>query len=83
MNKDLIAKFIAENFNSCIDGGKFPSEIKQADIALIYKNKDKNDKSNYIPVSILSNYSKVYEKLIYGFQVNVDFEKDTACSTVS
>ena len=28
--------------------------------------KDKSDKSNYKPVSILSNYSKVYEKLIYN-----------------
>ena len=32
----------------------------------IHKNKDKSDKSNYRPVSILSNYSKAYEKLIYN-----------------
>ena len=55
LNQDLIANFIAENFNSCIDEGEFPSELK-----------DKSDKSNYRPVNILSNYSKVYEKLIYN-----------------
>ena len=66
LNKDLIAKFIAENFNSCIQAGEFPSELKHADIVPIHKKKDKCDKSNYRPVSILSNYSKVYEKLIYN-----------------
>ena len=66
MNKDLIAKFIVENFNSCIDEGEFPSELKHADIVPIHKKKDKSDISNYRPVSILSNYSKVYEKLIYN-----------------
>ena len=66
LNKDLIAKFIAENFNSCIDKGEFPSELKHVDIVQIHKKKDKHDISNYRPVSILSNYSKVYEKLIYN-----------------
>ena len=66
LNIDLIAKFIAENFNSCIDEGEFPSELKHADIVSIHQKKDKSDKSNYRPVSILSNYSKVYEKLIYN-----------------
>ena len=55
LNQDLIANFIAKNFNSCIDEGEFPSELK-----------DKSDKSNYRPVNILSNYSKVYEELIYN-----------------
>ena len=64
LNKDLIAKFIAENFNSCIQAG--PSELKHADIVPIHKKKDKKDKSNYRPVSILSNYSEIYEKLIYN-----------------
>ena len=64
--KITIAKFIAENFNSCIVEGEFPSELKHADIVPVHKKKDKNDKSNYRPVNILSNYSKVYEKLIYN-----------------
>ena len=64
LSKDLIAKFKAENFNSCIDEGEFPSELKHE--KTIHKKKDKSDKSNYRPLSILSNYSKVYEKLIYN-----------------
>ena len=66
LNKDLIAKFIAENFNSCINECEFPSQLKPADIVPIHENKDTNDKSNYSQVSILSSYCKTYEKLIYS-----------------
>ena len=58
LNKDLIAKFIAENFNSCI--------VEGINIVLIHKMKYKSDKSNYRAVSILSNCSKLYEKLMYN-----------------
>ena len=37
LNKDVIAKFTAENFNSCIDEGEFASELKHADIVPIHK----------------------------------------------
>ena len=66
LSKDLIAKFIAENFDSCIDEGEIPSELKHADIVPIHQKKDKSDKTNYRPVSMLSTYSKVYEKLTYN-----------------
>ena len=62
LDKHLIAKFIATNFNSCIDEGEFPSELKHADIVPIHKRIDKSDKINHRPVSILSNYSLKYMK---------------------
>ena len=52
------------NFNHCIDEGKFPYELKHADIIPVHKKKDKCVKENYRPVSILTNISKVYEKLL-------------------
>ena len=51
-DKGLVAKFIAESFNSCIDEGEFSSEVKHADIVPIHKKKDKSDKINYRLVSI-------------------------------
>ena len=36
------------------------------DVTPIHKKKDKSDKTNYRPVSILPNISKTYEKLIYN-----------------
>ena len=35
----MIAKFIAESFNSCIDEVEFSSELKHDDIVPIYKGK--------------------------------------------
>ena len=32
LNKDIFAKFISNNFNHCIDEGKFSYELKHADV---------------------------------------------------
>ena len=64
--KYIFAGFIAKDFNNYVDKGVFPNKLKQADVTPIHKKKDKSDKTNYKPVSILPNISKIYEKLIYG-----------------
>ena len=56
-------------FNNRIKDGKFPDILKYADTTLIFKLGDTTDKNNYRPVSILSNFSKIFEKLVYS-QVN-------------
>ena len=35
----------------------FPGELKYADVTSIHKKKEKSDKTNYRPVSILPNIS--------------------------
>ena len=39
LNKDLIAEFIAENFNSCIDEGEFPSGLNMPILSQFIKRK--------------------------------------------
>ena len=46
LNKDLIATFIAENFNFCNDQGEFSYELKHANTVPIHKKKDKSDLNN-------------------------------------
>ena len=65
-NRDTFAGFIANDFNNCVDKGLFLDDLKHADVTPIYKNKDKSDKTNYRPVSVLPNISKIYEKIIYN-----------------
>ena len=65
MNADIFANFICLHFNYCIDIGEFPQEFQHADIIPVHKKKEKSDKTNYRPVSILPNLSRIYEKLIY------------------
>ena len=88
LNIDLFSNFICQDFNYCISIGKFPNELKHVDVLPVHKNKDKSDKTNYRPVSILSNISKIYEKIIYNqliinfFLVNVAFVRDIVLNTV-
>ena len=39
LNKDIFAKFISNNFNHCIDEGKFPYELKHADVSRYIRKK--------------------------------------------
>ena len=59
LNKDIFAGFLAKDFNNCVDKGAFPDTP-------VHKKKDKSDKTNYRPVSLLTNLSKIHEKLIYN-----------------
>ena len=68
-NADIFANFILQNFNKCIIDGKFPDQLKKADVSPIFKKGNHNDKTNYRPVSILPSLSKIYERLIYN-QIN-------------
>ena len=62
----LLILSIIIHFNYCIVIGEFPHEFRNADIIPVHKKKQKSDKTNYRPVSILPNLSKIYEKLIYN-----------------
>ena len=64
-NKDIFANFITDHFNYCIANGEFPDELKHADVIPVHKKNEKCNKTNYRPVSILTNISKIYEKLLY------------------
>ena len=65
-NADIFANFILQNLKKRIIDGKFPDQLKQADISPIFKKGNHNDKTNYRPVSILPSLSKTYERLIYN-----------------
>ena len=66
LNSDIFSNLIYKHFNCCIDKGEFPNDLKHADIVPIYKKNNKCEKENYRPVSILSNLSEIYEKLMYN-----------------
>ena len=57
-NTDLFVNCIFRNFNYCLEKGEFPYMLKHADVLLPHKKKEKTDKANYRPVSILPNLSK-------------------------
>ena len=91
-NKDIFANFITDHFNYRIAYGEFPDELKHADVIPVHKKNEKCDKTNYRPMSILTNISKIYEKLLHNqlskyfdsllALISADFEKVPVHSTV-
>ena len=65
LNSNIFSNLIHKHFNYCVDKGEFSNYLKHADIVPVYK-KNKCEKENDGPVSILSNLSKIYEKLMYN-----------------
>ena len=63
---DIISHFQSHNFSNSLSCSTFPTGIKYADVTPIYKKDDNIDKTNYRPISILPNLSKVYERLMYN-----------------
>ena len=56
-----------------LDKGTFPDSLKTANITPVFKKDSRTDKTNYRPVSVLPNLSKIYERLIYN-QISNYFE---------
>ena len=60
---DQIVKPLVHIFNLSFSSGIFPSEMKTAKVIPLFKSGDRSDFSNYRPISLLSQFSKVLEKL--------------------
>ena len=62
----FFSEFIHKYINLCIDAGNFVDDFKQAEVRPFYKKDGRTDKSNYRPIGILSNVSKIYERSLYN-----------------
>ena len=63
---EVICRTLTKIFNSSLQQGIFPEDLKNATISPIYENGDKSDCSNYRPISVLSNVAKILEKIVYN-----------------
>lgn len=60
-----LSRPLAYLINSAFGLGAFPDDLKKAIVKLIHKKGEKSDINNYRPISLLSNVSKVFERVIY------------------
>ena len=56
-------------YKSCLDRGKFLQEWKKANV-LVHKKNDKQLVKNYRPISLLPICGKIFERILYNFQLN-------------
>ena len=56
INKDIFANFIMDHFNYYIANGEFPDKLKHVDVIPVHKKYEKCNKTNYRPVSIVTNF---------------------------
>ena len=45
--------------------GVFPSKLKQAKVIPVYKSDDETEPENHRPISLLSIFNRIFEKLMY------------------
>ena len=73
-NSAVLARYFHENIKFCTENLILPSDLKVADVTPAVKKKFKTSKDNYIPINILPNISKIYERCLCN-QIQTYFHK--------
>ena len=64
LSANIVDKYLTSIINHDISRSYFSDGVKNALVRPIFKKKDRQNKENYRPVSILIGFSKVYERFI-------------------
>ena len=63
-SSNVISSTLAEIINLSISTGMYPTKLKMATI--IFKAEDNTNANNYRPISLLSNFNRIFEKLVFS-----------------
>ena len=61
---------LSTSVNSAVTLGIFPEKLKLSKVIALFKKGDKLDVNNYSPVSILTCFTKIFEKVIFNRLLN-------------
>ena len=71
---DIMSPVLANFLNKSVSLGEYPSKLKMSKIIPIYRADDETDACNYRPISLLSNFNRIFEKIMYN-RMKVFIEK--------
>ena len=77
LSNSIPAKILKENsnahilnlknvINKSIASSTFPNKLKLAEVIPVYKKGDPRNRKNYRPISLLSNVSKIFERILFN-----------------
>ena len=72
---DFFSDFTYKSINQSITEGNFMADFKEAEVCPLFKNDGRAFKSNFRPIIILFNVSKIYERCLYN-QLSDCFDKN-------
>ena len=61
---EIFVPIITKLFNKCIMEGIYPDSLKLARVTPVFKDGNKNDVTSYRPISILTQFNRIFEKLL-------------------
>ena len=64
--RGIISTPLSTLINISIERGSFPTKLKHAKIIPVFKDGDETDPGNYRPISLLSIFNRIFEKLMYN-----------------
>ena len=63
---NIIADPLSKIINISLKNGIFPDKLKVAKVLPVFKSEDPQYFVNYRPISLLPNFSKIFEKVVYN-----------------
>ena len=62
----VISKFVSDLFNFCLKEDVYPDSLKVPEVIPIFKKGEQDKTTNYRSISLLSQFNKIFEKLLYS-----------------
>ena len=63
---DIISPVLTNFLNKSVSLGAYPSKLKMSEVIPVYKSDDETDACNYRPISLLSNFNRSFEYIMYN-----------------
>ena len=63
----VLSVYLSELFSLFVKKGTYPDPLKIAEVIPTFKKGDHSKTTNYHPISILSQFNKIFEKLLYVY----------------
>ena len=65
-SRHILSAPLANLINNSVQRGILPSKLKHAKIIPIFKDGDETEPGNYRPISLLSVFNRLFEKIMYN-----------------